>query len=150
MPSPFPGMDPYLEHPSLWPDIHNSLIAAIRDELSPQVAPRYYVGLERRAYLFKPDDIVFVGRPDVSIVQPRRQVAAPEMALAIADGPAVYEVDLPMGEEVSESPSQKSPFPCNRAKTSRPSPSTTFCTASTTGRASTCAWTTTAAGSAAH
>jgi len=95
-------MDPYLEHPSLWPDIHNSLIAAIRDELSPQVAPRYYVGLERRAYLFKPDDIVFVGRPDVSIVQPRRQVAAPEMALAIADGSAIYEVDLPMGEEVSE------------------------------------------------
>jgi Protein of unknown function (DUF4058) len=23
MKSPFPGMDPYLEHPSLWPDVHN-------------------------------------------------------------------------------------------------------------------------------
>jgi hypothetical protein len=22
MPSPFPGMDPYLEEPSQWPDIH--------------------------------------------------------------------------------------------------------------------------------
>ena len=41
MSSPFPDMDPFLEHPSLWPDIHNSLIAAIQDELSPQVAPRY-------------------------------------------------------------------------------------------------------------
>lgn len=102
MPSPFPGMDPFLEHPSLWPDIHNSLIAAIRDELSPQVAPRYYVGLERRAYLFKPDDIVFVGRPDVSIVQPKRQPARAELALAVAEPPGVYEVDLPMGEEVSE------------------------------------------------
>ena len=104
MPSPFPGMDPYLEHPSLWPDIHNSLIAAIRDELSPQVAPNYYVGLERRAYLFKPDDIVFVGRPDVSIVQPRRQPAVPVMAgFAMAEPPAIYEVDMPMAEEVSES-----------------------------------------------
>ncbi len=40
---PFPGMDPYLEHPSLWPDVHNSLIAAIRDELSSQVAPHDYL-----------------------------------------------------------------------------------------------------------
>lgn len=104
MPSPFPGMDPYLEHRSLWPDIHNRLIAAIADELSPQVAPRYYVGLERRTYLFKPDDIVFVGRPDVSIVQPRRQPALPVMAgFAVAEPPAIYEVDLPMAEEVSES-----------------------------------------------
>lgn len=104
MTSPFPGIDPYLEHRSLWPDIHNRLIAAIADELSPQVAPNYYVGLERRAYLFKPDDIVFVGRPDVSVVQPRRQPAMPEMAaLAVAEPPTVYEVDLPMAEEVSES-----------------------------------------------
>ncbi|MFZ1752223.1 MAG: DUF4058 family protein [Caldilineaceae bacterium] len=104
MPSPFPGMDPYLEHPSLWPDVHNRLITAIADEISPQVAPNYYVGLERRAYLFKPDDIVFVGRPDVSIVDPPRQPAQPVMAgFAVAEPSAIYEVDLPMAEEVSES-----------------------------------------------
>jgi len=39
-------MDPYLEHPALWPDVHNSLIAAIRDALVPLVAPRYYVVIE--------------------------------------------------------------------------------------------------------
>ncbi|MEM9152890.1 MAG: DUF4058 family protein [Cyanobacteria bacterium P01_F01_bin.3] len=22
MPSPFPGMDPYLEHPDVWPEVH--------------------------------------------------------------------------------------------------------------------------------
>lgn len=27
---PFPGMDPYLEAPHLWPDVHNSLSAALR------------------------------------------------------------------------------------------------------------------------
>ena len=31
MPSPFPGMDPWLEAPRIWPDVHNSLIAALRD-----------------------------------------------------------------------------------------------------------------------
>ena len=27
MPSPFPGMDPYLEHPALFPGLHNRLVA---------------------------------------------------------------------------------------------------------------------------
>lgn len=99
MKTPFPGMDPYLEHPSLWPDVHNSLIAAIRDDLSAKVAPRYYVGLERRAYLVSPDDIVLVGRPDIALVptgpfQPRR-------VLPLADI-AVLEVDVPMADEVGE------------------------------------------------
>lgn len=74
--TPFPGMDPYLEHPALWTDVLNSLIAAIRDALSPAVAPDYYIGLERRAYLLKPDDIVFVSRPDVAVVKERIPVAA--------------------------------------------------------------------------
>ena len=55
MDTPFPGMDPYLEHPALWPDVHNRFIAAIADAAVPLVAPRYYVALERRGYLLKPD-----------------------------------------------------------------------------------------------
>jgi Protein of unknown function (DUF4058) len=55
-------MDPYIEHPALWPDVHNRLIAARADDLSERVAPRYYVGLERRTYLLKADDLVFADR----------------------------------------------------------------------------------------
>ena len=44
-------MDPYLESPELWPDVHNGLIAALRDELSPRLRPSYYVALEERTYL---------------------------------------------------------------------------------------------------
>lgn len=91
-------MDPYLEHPALWPDVHNSLIAALRDVISPQVAPRYYVGLERRAYLLKPDDIVFVGRPDLAMVTEHRPAAD---ALALAEA-TVLEVDVPMSDHVEE------------------------------------------------
>ena len=51
MESPFPGMDPWLEHPALWPDVHNRLLVAISDAIVPLIAPRYYVALEHRTYL---------------------------------------------------------------------------------------------------
>src|SRR5205823_3769650 len=98
--SPFPGMDPYLEHPALWPDGHNSVLAALRDSLSARVAPRYYVALERRTYLLTPDDLVLVGRPDVAVV--RRAEGAPPGPPPAATATAVLEVDVPMADEVSE------------------------------------------------
>lgn len=99
MPGPFPGMDPYLEHPALWPDVHNSLITAIRDALAPLVAPRYYVALERRTYLLKPDDVVLIGRPDIAVItraEPGPRPARPTSAAT------VLEVDVPMADEVAE------------------------------------------------
>jgi hypothetical protein len=100
MRSPFPGMDPYLEHPALWPDVHNSLIAALRDALAPLVAPRYYVGLERRTYLLMPDDLVLVGRPDLAVVERAQR----EVVVASTPGraAAVVEVEVPVAEEVGE------------------------------------------------
>jgi hypothetical protein len=44
MPSPFPGMDPYLEG-RLWPDVHTSLATTMRQRLAPLVRPRYTVRL---------------------------------------------------------------------------------------------------------
>ncbi|MFQ6042589.1 MAG: DUF4058 family protein, partial [Candidatus Poribacteria bacterium] len=41
MPSPFPGMDPYLENPVWWPDFHHSFITYARDALQPGLRPRY-------------------------------------------------------------------------------------------------------------
>ena len=67
MPTPFPGMDPYLEHPRLWPDVHNGLIADLRNTLAPQLRPRYYVALEERTYLAEPAGLAFVSRPDVTV-----------------------------------------------------------------------------------
>ena len=99
MASPFPGMDPYLEHPSLWPDVHNRLIAALADDLSERVAPRYYVGLERRTYLLKADDLVFIGRPDIAVASAAEVSAlAPQPVTSVT----VLEVEVPMQDEVSE------------------------------------------------
>ena len=60
MPTPFPGMDPYVEQPVLWLDVHNGLIAEIRNALAPQLRPRYYVALEERTYLAEPAWLAFV------------------------------------------------------------------------------------------
>lgn len=41
MDPPFPGMDPYLEAPGLWPDVHNALALALRSQIQRQISPRY-------------------------------------------------------------------------------------------------------------
>jgi hypothetical protein len=48
--NPFPGMNPYLEHPELWHQVHNRLIVGIADAIAEQVAPKYFVSIEQRIY----------------------------------------------------------------------------------------------------
>ena len=48
MPSPFPGMDPYLEDPDLWPDVHAALLSALTAELIRQPRPNYVARLSLR------------------------------------------------------------------------------------------------------
>ena len=50
MPSPFPGMDPFIESQK-WEDFHTSFIAAVRDAIVAAVRPKYVVEVERRIYL---------------------------------------------------------------------------------------------------
>lgn len=82
----------------MWTDVHNSLIAAIGDAIVPEVAPDYYVGLERRAYLLKPDDIVFVGRADLAIITDKSPVTTP----ATSSFNGVMTVEVPMTDEIGE------------------------------------------------
>lgn len=71
---PFPGMDPYLEQPGLWPDVHSSLIAAMRDTLQAQIAPSYVARITP-----------YVALEQIDIAVPRR---------AIVPDVGVYERDL--------------------------------------------------------
>jgi hypothetical protein len=50
MPSPFPGMDPYLEDPSLWPALHRLLAAVLFEILAGGMQGRYQVVLGTRRY----------------------------------------------------------------------------------------------------
>jgi len=103
MPTPFPGMDPYLEHPGLWEDVHTRLIVAIADALGPQVRPHYRVAVERRTYLaiLASDEFELVGKPDVLIASPPG-VAAPATPTAAAAGIIPQVGELPMPDEIVE------------------------------------------------
>ena len=56
MPSPFPGMDPYLENPGLWPDVHHNAHLGIQGFLAPQLRPKYVVRVEERTYISDDSD----------------------------------------------------------------------------------------------
>ena len=56
MPSPFPGMDPYLEGP-LWSMVHNSLIEELARQLTPRLWPRYKVRPGERVVVAAPDPV---------------------------------------------------------------------------------------------
>ena len=73
MPSPFPGMDPYLEAPSIWPDVHHGLIGGIRAALNPDLLPRYVGRVELRQYLSDDDD-------------PGRQALVPDLRVERSPG----------------------------------------------------------------
>lgn len=103
MPSPFPGMDPYLEHPGLWPDVHNSLVLALRDDLAPALRPRYYVAVEERTYRVDAHDLLLIGRSDTTVVRGPQGSADRPPALSPAGaggGPLI--VTLPLPHETHE------------------------------------------------
>jgi hypothetical protein len=82
MPSPFPGMDPYLEHPNAWPNVHHRLMTAIADDLAPQLLPKYQVLIEERLYQVEAQDSILVGVPDVLVQQLRPNSEASGVAVA--------------------------------------------------------------------
>lgn len=56
MPSPFPGMDPYLEDPNGSNDFHVEMIVGIRAALNQDLRPGYYARIDERVYRSGPDD----------------------------------------------------------------------------------------------
>lgn len=51
MPSPFPGMDPYLEDPLEWPGVRHGLLAAISHELNRQIVPGLIARICEQVYV---------------------------------------------------------------------------------------------------
>jgi Protein of unknown function (DUF4058) len=78
MPSPFPGMDPYLESPRLWPDVHHELISVIRERLNAALKPRYVSRVEERIYISDEND-------------PGRSTLIPDVAIQIASASSPYD-----------------------------------------------------------
>ncbi len=71
MPSPFPGMNPYLEQEQAWHDFRESFMPGARDVLSAQVLPRYFVKIDEHVYIHElgEDSRRLVGRADLAIAR---------------------------------------------------------------------------------
>ncbi len=95
MQTPFPGMDPYLEHPELWHDVHQRLIVVLANELAPIVRPRYRVVVEKHTYMLESTELL--GVPDLAALRVTREAA---LAYEVGIRPRV--VQVPMPEEISE------------------------------------------------
>jgi len=82
MPSPFPGMDPWLETPEEWPGFHDTLVIKTVEILQPQ--------LRARGYYAKPGERVWLSRlrgitPDVTVIRRPAEAAMQQGAVAIAE-----------------------------------------------------------------
>ncbi|GAB4205872.1 MAG: DUF4058 family protein [Coleofasciculaceae cyanobacterium] len=103
MPSPFPGMNPYLEHHALWPEVHKRLIVAIADTLSPQLRPKYRVAIEERIYQTSGEDSVLVGIPDVVVQSKPSATNKDKTNITVASPPVKpMTITLPLPETVRE------------------------------------------------
>lgn len=98
MPSPFPGMDPYLEERTLWGSVHHRLISAMSDALTAQITPHFFVSIEERVYIVSPEDdegeTIF---PDAYLVQhPQAEVSPAPAARRTPTEPTIVAALAPV------------------------------------------------------
>jgi hypothetical protein len=94
-------MDPYLEAPEFWSEVHNRMIVAIADNLSSKLRPRYRVAIDQRIYLSS-GDARRVVVPDVTVTQ---QPPTKSLAVATLTSPTTkpIAISLELPEEIRES-----------------------------------------------
>lgn len=103
MPSPFPGMDPYLEG-YLWPDLHTALANRLQRQLAPLLRPDYTA----RFGVFivedtTPEADLGVMYPDVEVLLSRTRAlprAEPADTAVTATTPATLTLPVLMPVEV--------------------------------------------------
>ncbi len=54
MPSPFPGMNPYLEQDDAWHDFHEDFLPRVREEIAAQLPAHYIVKIDEHIYIHDP------------------------------------------------------------------------------------------------
>ena len=107
MPSPFPGMDPWLEDPARWPGVHQALITYLRDAMQPHLRPRYAATIGERIYVAAHHRSIY---PDVMVVQRPLKEAALEYA---AEAPSISRDDDEVAEPwIISLPSDEVRIPC--------------------------------------
>ena len=97
MPSPFPGMDPYLEAPGVWPGFHQRFITYLGEAIQRDLPPPFYAEIGERVFVEVSGRDVF---PDVAVKQQPFAGELREAATALLDTPVVVEVEPDEQREV--------------------------------------------------
>jgi hypothetical protein len=86
MPSPFPGMNPFLEQEDVWHSFHEHFIPACMEVLTPQVRPRYIVKVDEHLFIHElpAEPRQFVGRADLAVKSRASDAAGTATALPAA------------------------------------------------------------------
>ncbi len=98
MPSPFPGMNPYLERDVAWHDFHERFVILGAGIIGAQVRPHYIVKIDEHVYIHELGDESrrLVGRADLGLT-PTRVPTAPTPGVGLLEAPArirLPEVDV--------------------------------------------------------
>ena len=104
MPSPFPGMNPYLEQTDAWHDFHHAYISSIRNALVPQIRPAYLAKVDENVYIHElsADERYLLGRPDVAVIRSGPQHSSSESTVVSAAEPTAYGRLLLSTDRISE------------------------------------------------
>jgi len=81
MPSPFPGMDPFLEKSPYFHELHLQMLAEAQGLLQPQLVPRYVAKLEKRlseGSVWEMEGVISLERkePDLTVAAEMEQATA--------------------------------------------------------------------------
>jgi Protein of unknown function (DUF4058) len=102
MPSPFPGMNPYLEQDDVWHDFHERALPAAAESIGLQVQPDYIVKIDEHVYIHelpsRPRRLI--GRADLGVA-PARPPGEARAGVGLLDAPA--HVRLPAEDVEHES-----------------------------------------------
>jgi Protein of unknown function (DUF4058) len=95
MPSPFPGMNPYIERASVWHDFHERWIPLAAELIGAQVMPRYFVLIDEHMYIHElsAEERRFIGRGDILLPALAPAGTGASAAGLVLDSPV--EVGLP-------------------------------------------------------
>lgn len=103
MSSPFPGMDPFLEDPDIFPNLHDQLIVYLSEHVQPKLPEPYYAKVRQRTWV---EFVEGPRYPDVSVMISARNGGSHETESGgVAVAPA--QAARPITVSVSDLPSDE-------------------------------------------
>ncbi len=99
MPSPFPGMNPYIERSFVWHDFHEHFVPLAAQLLNRQILPHYFARIDEHVFLHElsAEERRLVGKADVAVAPGVSGSAA--AAVGASEAPAQVVLEAPVIDE---------------------------------------------------